>query len=1318
MGNKYADEHLNVDSLSGLGKVYSTDTGNVNPKISTVGVSIDNKTTLSLKLGTGGTFPVLDESVPKTQGGRDYLSMVVYSCDDVHDSDTELSPVDKYVYLVDKYMKQRQSFMIDVNSYNSQGIVMMSGAETTRTRSAGFEANETGVKKIGYAPADFSALSIGLSTFQVAKISREKTIVSFSRNGYLSLVFDPEGLTQGFRGSIEYEVTDNNKTIEDTLYRKNIIVTGEEVGLKFHNLPEQDFIESVETSSFEHTVEVLTSESFSPVDIDGKLLLYGARFIVNKTRKCIRVIFETGEAYSLNPFAVSLAPESKIGTVVIFKESFVKPSSIQYIGEQTTLYPMNEMYITAIDGKFMERAGRVIIDIGASSVTVVEGAPSGIVYFGQYKTSLPLREGDLSFHQFGDNNDSIRAIKTLDKYLYFHGGSVFVKDESDLNFTEVILPVGTGGGMRSAEICGVTFSSHYDTLLGGVTKNSSFMYEMNYVISENSIESEIIGDVYPVDFYRIEYLRESCISWSLPEFPMDTGHTTSKNRYEAGEISSVLSREIGSMGVSNAKHSNENMITYSYLSAFGIWSDTPFVVESFGHISRQTMRQSQEDHFLSLRLNSIEEARSNRTYCGNIKKIESDYIVQWTKVRNVDQSESFLFCENEYADEIQQHLGSSSFLGEGPACDKPPSAVNKLSYISDPFEYTIGMVDMRDSLRVNEPTMAGFKINKVIDAYREGHIASPDIKSQGTINGFGLNVLSVQNKTAAALTVVDINPSTIDLSDYLWTDSFVVTVPEIGFVHHVTHDRYSNMGIVSKVQIKNQFERGVKYQFNGFSITGKIKWDPGQGVNIAEYQLIDELNGQYNYSYSLFFPDSVDQNYASPWEPVEEYDPYDIIAIYTRRRKVDKLRMIPMYLANFLYVEFGFVQNILGIWDESSGVLIDDLSTTMSKSDVESGFKITVTCSGAEPMFFMDHYVTMSAYEFGTPYRISRETRLSIIRTNLLSKFSKEEMIEAEHLSSMGDKIGASRLVMNGYIKNFVDSINDDDVRIEFSPDVFYPQGPWQNPHLYAKHEDLIMQGKSYSIELMPYSRIITSLCVTSGNTVRFSHPAKRFSEMYSIVDGFVTKETLNDIKEDERQRGENTYSMEYIHHVGGGVNLKRDIYGDLLLYPARHSYPINNLIRELLSPTREDAHSKTMDARAVFSRFDTRYVSNTIPSYYDKFLEFPTAFTCDALPEEAVLLRGFSSIESLYLEDITYIKGDDIIGDKGIAKVSFSNNTDQVVSIAIQYDNERWGDGLSSFDISDAYSLQRDGWLVYEPHINKRVGREKSGVFLEGTTI
>ncbi len=187
---------------------------------------------------------------------------------------------------------------------------------------------------------------------------------------------------------------------------------------------------------------------------------------------------------------------------------------------------------------------------------------------------------------------------------------------------------------------------------------------------------------------------------------------------------------------------------------------------------------------------------------------------------------------------------------------------------------------------------------------------------------------------------------------------------------------------------------------------------------------------------------------------------------------------------------------------------------------------------------------------------------------------------------------------------------------------------------------------------------------------------------------------------------------------MGGGVNLNREIYGDLLLYPSRYSYPINNLIRELISPIREDGHAKAMDARAVFSRFDTRYVSNTIPSYYDKFLEFPTAFTCDAMPEEGVLIRDFSNIESLYKEDIVFIDGNNIVGDDGVAKLSFSNGTDQPITLMISYDNYRWGDGMTSFNIDDAYSLQKEGWLIYEPITNKRVGRSKSGIFLEGTTI
>ena len=42
MGNKYMDEHLNTDSLSGLGELHSVEVGNKNPKIEIVGAAIDN----------------------------------------------------------------------------------------------------------------------------------------------------------------------------------------------------------------------------------------------------------------------------------------------------------------------------------------------------------------------------------------------------------------------------------------------------------------------------------------------------------------------------------------------------------------------------------------------------------------------------------------------------------------------------------------------------------------------------------------------------------------------------------------------------------------------------------------------------------------------------------------------------------------------------------------------------------------------------------------------------------------------------------------------------------------------------------------------------------------------------------------------------------------------------------------------------------------------------------------------------------------------------------------------------------------------------
>lgn len=1317
MGNRYVDEHLNVDTLSGLGEIYSTSTGNVNPKIETVGVPIGDNKTLSLKLGIGGTFPVLDESVPKTQTGVDYLSFLAYSHEDVNDPPYELPPVDRYVHLVDKYMKQRQSFMIDVNSYNSQGMVMMSGAETIIARRdlQAENAPETGVKRILHAPADFSSISTGLSTFQVAKLSREKTILSFDENNRLSMALDHGVINPSFTGSIEYEITDNNKTFEDALSYKSVIITGYSTDLKFYHLPEGDIVDYVTSSGFESIVEIMSSESVAPIDIDGKLLLHGENFILNKTSKCIRVTLNNGEMYSLNPYAVMPVGGTSVGTVVVFKEVFIKPSSVGYFGERINLYSMSDMHLTSVDGRFVSRAEKVVTSIESSSMVIEDGGCIGDEYFGQYRIDLSI--DDVSFHQFGDGAGAIYAIRAEGKYLYIDGVDVFIKDESDVNFTKVVLPTEKNGeGTRSATVAGVEFSSDYDTLTGSVTKNSSFMYEMNYTISGSSVESEIIGDVYPVDFYRIEFLKSSCLPL---EYPMETGHTTSKNMYEAGEVSHIFSKDDGAISVSNAKETADNVVRYSYLSAFGKWSDEPFIVESFGYVSRDTMFQSQDEHFLSVKLGALTESRSNRTYCGDINRIDPDYIVSWVKVRSTNQDESILFCENEYKDEEQRHLGLSSYLDAYNACDEATPIMSKLTYIGNPFEYTTGMSSLGvDSITIGDIEMRAFSTQDRIDEYTTSHTASPDMKSGNKIDGFGLNIVSVQRKTRAALTVDSSLPETISLESELHVNSFLVTIPEIGFIYNSAEDRYFDMQVIEKTQIKEQFKRGVKYQFDGFYITGVLKWDTVDSVMVAEYSLVDEIDDTYNHDYSMFFPDSVDQEFATEGEGEEDYDPYDIVAIYARERKLDSLRMIPMYLVNLLYSEFGFAQNILGVWDESSGVLIDDSTVAMTEVATESGFKTVVTCNAVEPMFFMDHYVTLSAYIFGVPYRIGKNIRLSIIRKNLLSKFSTSKMAEAEVLYVNDDAEGASRVTMDGYIMNFDSSNDNDDVYIEFSPSVFYPQGPWQNPRAYANHEDMMMREKTYSMELMPKSRIITSICVTAGNIVRFSHPAKRFSEVYSTVDGFVNREALSDIKEDSMQRGENTYVMEYIHHVGGGVNLTRGIYGDLLLYPARHSYPINNLIRELISPIREDAHAKAMDARAVFTRFDTRYVSNTIPSYYDKFLEFPTAFTCDLLPEEGVLVRDFGKTESLYSDNLMYIHGDDIVGDNGVAKVSFSNDTDQPVVVTITYDNHRWGDGLTSFNINDAYLLQREGWLLYEPRVNKRLGRVKSGVYLDGTTV
>ncbi len=679
-------------------------------------------------------------------------------------------------------------------------------------------------------------------------------------------------------------------------------------------------------------------------------------------------------------------------------------------------------------------------------------------------------------------------------------------------------------------------------------------------------------------------------------------------------------------------------------------------------------------------------------------------------IRKIGTQERLVVFEHEYDDEAPQRLGQTAYLSSGTSCDEEdPPYLAKATYLANPYKYDFYLSDVSTSSSVSVLEKQSLSTPIVADMFFTGRKGSPSTKSSEQAYGIGVTAMSVQTKTKASIVAIADNPTHIDISTILHLDNYMLVIPEIGFIYFCDLDRYSDMEIVEKSPLKSLGIRGVKYQFTSFHITGQLRWDSVSGNIMAEYSLVDELDSQYNYSTSIPFPDSA----------IPEQDPYTVSSIYRRVTFIDGVvgddeylyRNIPMYLANLLYLEYGFVQNILGVWDESSGVTVDDSTIDISSNQLLSGFTLGIFVNGVAPMAMPDRYATLSAFYFGVPYRVSDEVRIEISRSALVSGFSDDHLPLADTAFEGGDKSGASLLILDGFVENMIGG----ELIIKFAPKVFYPQGPWVNPLTYLGEEDFLMFPQDITIP--PRSRLVLSLPVAVGNKVDFSMPGKRVTEMYEIIDGIVTDEVMMNEKLDDSQRGDPTYLMEYVHHAGGGINLHRQVIADMSVYPSRYSYPINNLIRELLSPTTEDADAKKSDARAVFVKFDTRYISDTVSSYYEKFVELPTAFTCDALPEESVLHSDSSKKDTLYRENISSILGDDIVGDGGIARLSFSNTTEEVKSVQISYENRLFPYKSASFDIDDPYLQYKKGWFIHEPHKNKMEGRVKDGVYLNNTT-
>jgi len=1320
--SNFIDEHVNMDVIDNIGKVYTQELGNINGTIGDTGVKLSSNRTLLLDLGVGVSFPVVGEIIPNMKPPTDYLSCDVYTISDsmrtlrdVYEGGFEINelgynadtwpaatPEDRSAavcrFLTVQRMKQRQSLTLDVVSYNSHGLVH-SGKAKEMQSPVMFDLNKNSLGHIDRQ----------LSTFNLAKLSREIVSVMFNKDDKLSIAINYDEINPDFRGMIEYEVLDTSLSSEHIIERKRMLITHSVSGVAYVPVTEGLFIDQTYESDITSVVEVIQSECKTAVAIDGENIVSGEWFAINKTSQSMRVSLDNGDVLALDPYGMKKCGAAQPVFATTFKFTYTRPASVSGNIVDGLLYKQrSRFHHGSISGKFVDKIKFAIYDVTAAGAKYISSATGG-TYFGPYKVDKDISTYDVV--QFGDSNNPIQAIRSQGVDMYFEGQSVYAKAVADVNFQLLSLSTERGNsGEFSIVVGGMKFSSLYEVPTGSVHRDREFMYESNFFITTNAVVGEIIGRVYPTTYFRIKRVHEAiCVGAS--EFPMEDGHVNARNYYSPAEVAGVYSRSEGYISIINNHTVENDDITYSIKAVAGKIGDVPMVVQSFGYVTRATMMAAPSEHFLSAKMRDSYSSRTRKRYAGSIERETANYRIMWIKLKEVGTDETTFIFDHEYDDEHAPHLGHSSYLNQRSACPKSaPHPVSKLTWVTNMLEYTAHWSKTGASIVPGEIEASDLKLNKSCPSYGFGIYGSIETKSIDKIGNIAVTALSAQSSSNLTDSIIITEPEVIQYSNTLFEDASVVAFPDLGFFYISEENiTFEDISVYTETQIREPFKRGITIEWADYILEAYLEYVEAETNVFSVYNLIDKSDADNNISISQHFPDGA----------ISTSTMYQVDELYTQRRETDEQKCIPMYLANALMRKYGHVQNILGVWDESSGVIVNDATISFRKDTMSAGYKVYPLCGGAEPIDIVDHYAMLSVYKTGKPYDVSPEVRVAVNKFGRIDGYEATAEAEAEILYLAGDEVGASKRALDGISKNI-----SGDLYMQVSPMLFGMQGPWKNPIDYVTQNEKILLSGELTYSIKPKSRLIMEFSVGPENVLHLNEEGRQFDEMYDIIDGYVEEEVISNDKKTPLQRGDTSYSLKYTNHAGGGILLDRSIVVDLEAYPARLSYPTNNLTRELISPIREDAHSKKMDARAVYVRFDTRYVSESIRSYYDKFIEAPTALTCDSLPEEAVLSRDHENNHSLYKNLTNTVFGNSLMSIGGRILLSFDNDTDETKELTPVYNNTfklfsaGRGRGVSSFKLDDVYRLIKSHILFRGASEESPQGRDKrDGKFVNTET-
>lgn len=1333
--NAYVESHLNTDTQDGIGKIYSNSVENENVKIDSVGVKLSTNRALLLSIGRGTVLPVTGEYKQKTLPMADELTYAptlmrdgTRTEKDVYakgiDTDFEHSyfPYDSdfpfsanataedreravYRYITEKYAKIRQSFMLDVVSHNSQGMIQFGNAKDT----AG---------SIHMNPSDPTLGSIArqLSTFNAAKLSREVATVMFM-DDELSLVLNTNEVNEAYSGKISYEILDTSFDYEKVLERIDLIKVPNQKSLVYAKVGEAYFIDRVLTEEFIEYAELMDITNDFPLGIDDDIIAASDKVLLNKQPISMVVTMDNGDKHKLDPFGVKKVTVGNIARVKTYKSSSARPSSATG-SLNGLLYKERSSFIqSSVDGFYCE-GGTTVYSLEASGAKTIGSGPYNILGYNisgfDFANATPIRIGETDEYFLRDNRSDLKI----------DGTGLFVKATSDLNFTEVDL----GGVVGTPVLFGdIEIETHYDTRFGAPTRNKNFMYEHNFIVSNGSV-SDVIGYAYPITFFRQKRLyTDLCTAVEL--YPNADDIVNSRNRYYVGEISKVQEGTSGILLVESAKNAAENTIRYGCKWFMGKKFEEEQVIVSFGQVSADTLDSIYGDHFLTSKIKEASFSKNKKKYRGSIENIDADFAVNWVVAKSASTGKYTMVFETEYRDEISSIFnGAASPDSEcsnsmskgnrveaigGGTCEADPDRVRSIAE-KDMMEYSVYWKQTDGSIDPNGMVLKTAPVGGALGIRMLGMLSGSDSFTSEIAPGLSIFAVSVQDDTVAR-DVSIVSTNTVNyLGETLGEDLTSITVPSVGF-SCVVNGNVVIDDIESPVvtQIKSTNKRGILFAWENYTLEATLEYVPANTNIIAKY--VFAMGSSIIRDVESVYPDAA----------LSTDTMYHVDALYRIDRKLDEDKYALMFLANTLYEEFGFKQNIVATWDESSGILIDDSLVVISKQNEAAGHSLKPTYMGLDPVDIVDYYAMTSVYYKNIPYVVGNDMRIDIAKRGIIKGFTHSDNTAADAAFAGGDEVLASELTVKalctsmGSIETSPTNRTGSEITLRVSPKLFNMQGPWKNPVDYVSKEEKVILDDDLSYIVQPKSRIILDFKIGSGNFVDFSQEGRMFGKVYEIVDGYVHEEVVFDGKQSPLQKGDTAYKMVYVNHAGGNIALNRDILVDLDAFPTLGGYKENRELLEAMTSTREDGHSREMDARSVHVRFDTRYISESIRSYYERYARIPEAFTCDSLPMESVASGDSSVKTSQHKTKISRVYGDDLIQSEGMITLSFDNPTDVATQLSIAYANSKFfyrrGDAVGSYAMDEVYGLLQ-AELLFLGDEERSQGRIKLGSKLENT--